>query len=147
MKGIMSENSELLDRFNTAWLSTDVDAFDDVFAVNYTQYWEEWAMHGVESQKRLCEIVHEAWPDEKFTSDVIYDEGNVITRVRRGGGTSTGNFLELPPNGGYFPVTAVETFLVQDGKIRLSWHVTNIPLGDGPTPIVTELRKVGVVLP
>jgi hypothetical protein len=142
----MSENSDLLDRFNTAWLSRNSDAFDGIFTSDYHQFWEEWEMVGVEAQKRLCKIVGEAWPDENWTSEVIYDEGPIITRVRRGGGTSTGNFLSLPPTGDYFPVTGVETFFNVNGKFRLSWHATSIPFDGNPSPIVTELRAIGVVV-
>src|SRR6516165_4955026 len=36
----MSENSDLLDRFNTAWLSRNSDAFDGIFTSDYHQFWE-----------------------------------------------------------------------------------------------------------
>jgi hypothetical protein len=122
----MPTNQELVDAFDRNWMGHDPEAMDKVMHPDFKQF-GAWVMEGREAQKKLQRIVNDTYPEEKWTSETIFDEGNVLTRVRRGDMAFKKGFGPLPPSDEAFPVTAVETYVQNDGLWVISWSALDLP--------------------
>jgi hypothetical protein len=138
----MLSNKELVERFDQAWMGHNPDAFDEIMHPGFKQY-GPWVMEGREMQKKLCRMVNHTMPDEHFTSEVIFDEGDVLTRVRRGEMAFRKGFGPLPPSDEAFPVIAIESYVQKDGLWITSYSCVDMP-AEIVTTLLPSMRELGV---
>jgi len=77
--------------------------------------------HGIEGHNGLVALLHEAFPDIKYTIDDIFAEADrVCVRVTMQG-THKGNFFGVPATGKRVSVTGTHILRIKDGKIAEHW--------------------------
>lgn len=98
---------------------------------------------GVEGHDWAVAMVRRAFPDLRFTADVVVSDGEFVIGRWTMTGTNTGTFdlFRLPPTGRPVTMTGQETFRVRDGKLAETWHQEDIPgmlrqLGLEPPPAI-----------
>jgi predicted ester cyclase len=72
--------------------------------------------------------VREAFPDLRFTTDVVFESGDLVTGRWTMTGTHTGPLalLGLPPTGRPVTMSGQEIFRARDAKFAEVWHVEDI---------------------
>lgn len=90
--------------------------------------------------------VRNAFPDLRFTADVVVSDGEYVTGRWTMTGTNTGVFelFGLPPTGRPVVMTGQEIFRAVDGRFVEVWHQEDAPgmlsqLGLEPPPIMMRL--------
>jgi predicted ester cyclase len=91
-------------------------------------------------------MVRKAFPDLRFTCDLVISDGEYVTGRWTMTGTNTGTFdlFGLPPTGRPVTMTGQEIFRVHDGKLAEIWHLEDVPgmlsqLGLEPPPAIMRL--------
>jgi len=98
---------------------------------------------GAEGHDWALAMVRRAFPDLRFTADVVVSDGEFVTGRWTMTGTNSGTFdlFGLPPTGRPVTMTGQEIFRVRDGKLAEIWHLEDVPgvlrqLGLEPPPAV-----------
>jgi steroid delta-isomerase-like uncharacterized protein len=101
---------------------------------------------GLEGHNWAVAMVRRAFPDLRFTPDVVVCDGQFVAGRWTMTGTNTGTFdlFGLPPTGRPVTMTGQEIFRVRDGKFAESWHQEDVPgmlrqLGLEPPPAIMRL--------
>lgn len=101
---------------------------------------------GREGHDWAVAMVRRAFPDLRFTADIVVSDGEFVAGRWTMTGTNTGTFdlLGLPPTGRPVRMTGQEIFRAEDGKLAESWHQEDIPgmlrqLGLEPPPAIMRL--------
>ena len=88
-------------------------------------------------------MVRRAFPDLRFTPDVVISDGQFVAGRWTMTGTNTGTFdlFGLPPTGRPVTMTGQEIFRAAGGKLTELWHQEDIPgmlrqLGLEPPPTI-----------
>jgi len=91
-------------------------------------------------------MVRRAFPDLRFTADVVVADGEFVAGRWTMTGTNTGTFdlFGLPPTGRPVTMTGQEIFRARDGKLAEVWHQEDVPgmlrqLGLEPPPAIMRL--------
>jgi predicted ester cyclase len=91
-------------------------------------------------------MVRRAFPDLRFTDDVVMSDGECVVGRWTMTGTNTGTFdlFGLPPTGRPVTMTGQEIFRARDGKLAEIWHQEDVPgmlrqLGLEPPPVIMRL--------
>ena len=91
-------------------------------------------------------MVRRAFPDLRFTTDVVVADGDFVVGRWTMTGTNTGVFdlFGLPPTGRPVTMTGQEIFRAHDGKLAEVWHQEDAPgmlrqLGLEPPPVIMRL--------
>ena len=98
---------------------------------------------GVEGQKWAVEMVRRAFPDLRFSTDVVVSDGEFVVGRWTMTGTHTGpiDLFGIPPTGRPVTMTGQEIFRADGGKFTEVWHQEDIPgmlrqLGLEPPPAI-----------
>jgi predicted ester cyclase len=101
---------------------------------------------GLDGHNWAVAMVRRAFPDLRFTADVVVSDGPFVAGRWTMTGTNTGIFdlFGLPPTGGPVTMTGQEIFRTQDGKVAEIWHQEDAPgmlrqLGLEPPPVIMRL--------
>jgi predicted ester cyclase len=101
---------------------------------------------GLEGHNWAVAMVRKAFPDLRFTNDVVASDGEFVTGRWTMTGTNTGTFdlFGLPPTGRPVTMTGQEIFRVEGGKFAELWHQEDVPgmlrqLGLEPPPAIMRL--------
>ena len=99
----------------------------------------------------FVQMVRTAFPDLRFTVDVVLAEGDLVSGRWTMTGTNTGPLamLGVPATGRPVTMTGSEILRVQDGQVREMWHQEDLPgllqqLGLGPPPAVMLRGMIGL---
>jgi len=91
-------------------------------------------------------MVRRAFPDLRFTDDVVMSDGQYVAGRWTMTGTNTGTFdlFGLPPTGRPVTMTGQEIFRAENGKLVEVWHQEDAPgmlrqLGLEPPPAIIRL--------
>jgi predicted ester cyclase len=91
-------------------------------------------------------MVRRAFPDLRFTADVVISDGQYVVGRWTMTGTNTGTFdlFGLPPTGRPVTMTGQEIFRADGGKLAELWHQEDVPgmlrqLGLEPPPAIMRL--------
>ncbi|MFI5069176.1 MAG: ester cyclase, partial [Streptosporangiales bacterium] len=91
-------------------------------------------------------MVRRAFPDLRFTADLVVENGQFVTGRWTMAGTNTGHFdlFGLPPTGRPVTMTGQEIFRAEGGKFAEVWHQEDVPgmlrqLGLEPPPTIMRL--------
>jgi steroid delta-isomerase-like uncharacterized protein len=77
--------------------------------------------HGIEGHNQLVALLHEAFPDIKYSIHDLFAEGDrVCVRVTMQG-THLGDFFGIPATGKRVSVDGTHILRIQDGKIAEHW--------------------------
>jgi predicted ester cyclase len=84
---------------------------------------------GLAGQIWAVEMIRRAFPDLRFTGDVVMSDGQFVTGRWTMTGTNTGPFdvFGLPPTGRPVTMTGQEIFRVRDGRLAEVWHQEDVP--------------------
>jgi predicted ester cyclase len=101
---------------------------------------------GLDGHKWAVAMIRKAFPDLRFTADVIVSDDQFVTGRWTMTGTNTGTFdlFGLPPTDRPVTMTGQEIFRVEAGKFAEVWHQEDIPamlsqLGLEPPPAIMRL--------
>jgi len=101
---------------------------------------------GLEGHNWAVAMVRRAFPDLRFTADVVISDGEFVSGRWTMTGTNTGVFdlYRLPPTGRPVTMTGQEIFRARDGKVAEVWHQEDAPgmlrqLGLEPPPAIMRL--------
>ena len=101
---------------------------------------------GLEGHNWAVAMVRRAFPDLRFTADVVVSDGDLVAGRWTMTGTNTGVFdlFGLPPTGRPVTMTGQEIFRARDGKFAEVWHQEDAPgmlrqLGLEPPPAIMRL--------
>jgi predicted ester cyclase len=90
--------------------------------------------------------IRTAFPDCRFTRDVAFESGDLVTGRWTMSGTQTGTieFLGVPPTGRPVTMTGQEIFRVVDGRFVEVWHAEDVgtlmrALDLEPPPVMLRL--------
>jgi predicted ester cyclase len=75
------------------------------------------------------DMIRRAFPDLRFTADVVMSDGQFVTGRWTMTGTNTGTFdvFGLPPTGRPVTMTGQEIFRAHDAKLAEVWHQEDAP--------------------
>lgn len=98
---------------------------------------------GIEGHDWAAAMIRRAFPDLRFSADVVTSDGEFVSGRWTMTGTNTGTFdlFGLPPTGRAVTMTGHEIFRAQDGKLAEIWHQEDVPgmlrqLGLEPPPAI-----------
>ena len=101
---------------------------------------------GLAGHNWAAAMVRRAFPDLRFTADVVISDGQFVVGRWTMTGTNTGTFdlFGLPPTGRPVAMTGQEIFRARDGKLAEIWHQEDVPgmlrqLGLEPPPAIMRL--------
>jgi predicted ester cyclase len=101
---------------------------------------------GLDGHNWAVAMVRRAFPDLRFTPDVVVCDGEFVAGRWTMTGTNTGTFdlFGLPPTGRPVTMTGQEIFRARDGKFAEIWHQEDVPgmlrqLGLEPPPAIMRL--------
>jgi steroid delta-isomerase-like uncharacterized protein len=101
---------------------------------------------GLEGHNWAVAMIRRAFPDLRFTADVVMSDGECVVGRWTMTGTNTGTFdlFGLPPTGRPVTMTGQEIFRARDGKLAEIWHQEDVPgmlrqLGLEPPPVIMRL--------
>ena len=101
---------------------------------------------GLEGHDWAAAMIRRAFPDLRFTADVVMSDGECVVGRWTMTGTNTGTFdlFGLPPTGRPVTMTGQEIFRARDGKLAELWHQEDVPgmlrqLGLEPPPVIMRL--------
>jgi predicted ester cyclase len=101
---------------------------------------------GLDGHNWAVAMVRRAFPDLRFTADVVVSDGQFVAGRWTMTGTNTGVFdlFGLPPTGRPVTMTGQEIFRAHDGKLTEEWHQEDAPgmlrqLGLEPPPVIMRL--------
>jgi predicted ester cyclase len=101
---------------------------------------------GLDGHNWAVAMVRRAFPDLRFTPDVVVCDGEFVAGRWTMTGTNTGTFdlFGLPPTGRPVTMTGQEIFRARDGKFAEMWHQEDVPgmlrqLGLEPPPAIMRL--------
>ena len=119
----------LIDKYNSAWETGNVDGLEEVFDLNFVRHSDKSSSaNGLEELKIVIKAFKTAYPDMKVTfSDEFYGDNQYASRWSFTG-TNTGP-SELPPTGKSVSIWGVNIIHFKDGKIVEEWDgFDNVPL-------------------
>jgi len=84
---------------------------------------------GLDGHNWAVAMVRRAFPDLRFTADVVVADGDFVAGRWTMTGTNTGVFdlFGLPPTGRPVTMTGQEIFRAHDGKLTEVWHQEDAP--------------------
>lgn len=98
---------------------------------------------GLAGHNSAVDMIRRAFPDLRFTADVVISDGQFVAGRWTMTGTNTGTFdlFGLPPTGRPVSMTGQEIFRAHDGKLAELWHQEDVPgmlrqLGLEPPPAI-----------
>ena len=104
---------------------------------------------GLDGHNWAVAMVRRAFPDLRFTADVVVSDGPFVAGRWTMTGTNTGIFdlFGLPPTGRPVTMTGQEIFRTQDGKVAEIWHQEDAPgmlrqLGLEPPPVIKSVKPI-----
>jgi predicted ester cyclase len=84
---------------------------------------------GLDGHNQAVTMIRRAFPDLRFTADVVVSDGQFVTGRWTMTGTNTGPFdlFGLPPTGRPVTMTGQEIFRGRDGMFTEVWHAEDVP--------------------
>jgi predicted ester cyclase len=67
-------------------------------------------------------MLRRAFPDMKFTTDLLFAEGDMVGGRWTGRGTHKGEFMGIPPSNKTFQMTGTDLLKIQNGKVVEWFH-------------------------
>jgi steroid delta-isomerase-like uncharacterized protein len=119
------QNKETVRRFyEEVWNKGNVDFALEVFAEDYIRYdlRPTEALPGPEGQRKIAADFRAAFPDLKWTVDLILAEGDLVAGRWTARGTNTGTWGSAEPTGKAAQFSGVNIFRFANGKVVEIWN-------------------------
>jgi steroid delta-isomerase-like uncharacterized protein len=121
----VEENKALVRRFyEEMWNASNGDFAYEVFAADYIRHdlRPTQAPPGPEGQKQIAAAFQSAFPDLRFTVDLLFGEGDYVAARWTASGTHTGAWAGQEPTGKSMTFSGVNLFRFRDGKVAEIWN-------------------------
>ena len=119
-----AQNKALTRRFFEAWNARDLDAFDEIIALDAVDHDPQnpfREMPGPAAAKRSAEMYHSAYSDGRFNVHEQLADGDFVVTRWSGTGTHDGELMGMPPTGKSVEIAGITIDRIADGKIAESW--------------------------
>ena len=119
----LEPNKALIRRWIDAWVISDLDVLDEIFASDYAV---NETRVGVEGVKQAVQFLHSVLSDiSAELNEIVAEEDKVVIRwtVR---GRHAGNFMGAPPTGQELKLTGINIYQIVENKIVANHEQTNI---------------------
>jgi steroid delta-isomerase-like uncharacterized protein len=119
------QNKELVRRFyEEAWNRGNGDIAFEVFADDYLRHdlRPGEPLSGPAGQKKIAEDFRLAFPDLRFTVDLLLGEGDFVVGRWTATGTNLGAWAGIEPSGRHVTFSCVNIFRFDDGKVVEIWN-------------------------
>jgi steroid delta-isomerase-like uncharacterized protein len=119
------EHKELVRRFyEEAWDRGKGDVAFEVFADDYVRhdFRPGEALPGPAGQKKIAEDFRVAFPDLRFTVDLLFGEGDLVVGRWTATGTHLGAWAGTEPSGRHVTFSGVNIFRFDGGKVVEIWN-------------------------
>lgn len=119
------ENKTLIRRFyEEVWNKGNVDVALQVFADDYMRHdlRPSNALPGGEGQRKIALDFRAAFPDLKYTLELMIAEGDMVVARWTMEGTNTGTWNGVPPTGKHVKFSGVNIFRIVNGKVVEIWN-------------------------
>ena len=134
--GLEANKRLLLATYERWWNAGDVDAVDEMVAVDYVDHSPVVNNAGREGLKDLIREYHRGFPDmREEVEDVIAEGDRVVGRFHLRG-THAGPFLGIAATGAKVDLTGIDIYRIAGGKIVEMWYEEDL---------LTLMRQLGVV--
>ena len=119
----------LVDKYNSAWQTGNVDGLEEVFDPNFVRHSDKFSSaNGLEELKKVIKAFKTAYPDLKLTFSEEFYGDNQYAGHWTFTGTNTGPG-EIQPTGKSVSQWGVNIIHFKDGKIVEEWDgFDNVPL-------------------
>lgn len=123
------ELKPLVDKYNQAWQTGDVDGLDAIFDPNFVRHSDKGSSaDGLENLKKVIQAFKAAYPDLKLSFSEEFYGHNQYAGHWSFTGTNTGPG-EIPPTGKSVSMWGVNIIHFKDGKIVEEWDgFDNVPV-------------------
>ncbi len=120
------QNKALARKAIGIWTSGDLDAVDEVYALDYVNHQhhdpdDPRDLHGTEAIKGFVAEFRQGFPDFRNSVDIQVAEGNTVATRFTSTGTHRGAFMGVEPTGKKLTWTGITIDRISDGKIVESW--------------------------
>jgi steroid delta-isomerase-like uncharacterized protein len=121
----VEQNKALVRRFyEEVWDAGNVDFADQVFADDYVRHdlRPTEAPPGPEGHKQIAAAFRSAFPDLRFTVELLFGEGELVAARWTASGTHTGAWAGQEPTGRGMKFSGVNLFRFRGGKVAEIWN-------------------------
>jgi steroid delta-isomerase-like uncharacterized protein len=142
-------NKEIVRRYQEAYNTGNLDVLEELLAPDWTTNAFPTAVldQTIENAKLVHQMLLEAFPDLRITTDELIAEGDHVVQVWSLRATHKGEIIGLPPTGNRVETGGISVFQIKDGKI-VRHHALNDMLdlisqmgGDPPPEWMTFAHK------
>ena len=121
----VNENKALVRRFyEHVWDAGDVEVAHEVFHDDYERHdlRPTDALPGPAGQARIAADFRRAFPDLRFTIDLLFGEDDLVAARWTASGTHTGEWGGVKPTDRRVTFSGVNLFRFRDGKVAEIWN-------------------------
>jgi len=106
------------------WNKGDMAVADELYATDFVRHDPMLPedIHGRESLKKYVAAIHASSSDWHITIEDVIAEGDKVAGRYTITGTSTGEYMGIPPTGAPFTFSAISIGRIIDGKIVETWN-------------------------
>ena len=128
---MMSANKEILAMvLQLIWSEGQVDKVDDYIAPTYTIYHDpgdpfDGQVLDIEGYKHRLQTSRGPFPDQKFETLEMIEEGDKVVVSWNGPGTHLGDFPGFPASGKVIKMTGMTIYSFTDGKVSGHWQMVD----------------------
>src|SRR5262245_3837432 len=137
----MSENLRILGQYSARMDAGDYDAVFDVFAPDFVSHVTprvspEAVGTDIRGQERkFWESARRAFPDMRFTVDLLIESGDLVVSNWTLTGTHSGEaYYDVPPSGRRVTINGTAILRFRDGKVVEHWGGPHCMKGVGLVP-------------
>jgi len=95
--------------------------FDQLHSPDYVCHLNSRTIQGPEPVKQLLSMVLTAFPDQHYTFEDVFGEGDRVVVRYTSRGTHQGDLMGIPPTGKQVTVTGIDIMRIANGKILEEW--------------------------
>ena len=115
------ENKAIAHRWYEMLNSHNLTHMDELFAADFVDHDSAVLNHDLDGTKQFFSMYLDAFSDAQVTLDDLIAEGDRVAARFTVRGTHKGPFMDLPPTGKPFTLTAIDILRIVDGKIVEHW--------------------------
>ena len=141
----MSQNLRILGQYSARMAAGDYDAVYEFFAPDFRSHVTARVNPEAEGtdirpqEKKFWESAKAAFPDMKFTVDLLIESGDLVISNWTMTGTHTGSaYYDVPPSGKRVTINGTAILRFRDGKIVEHWGGPHCMKGVGLTTAAAE---------
>src|SRR5262249_38351541 len=103
------------------WHAGDLSRIDELFTPDFVRHDPGRELHGAEQNRQFISGQRAAFPDLRFTTDDLIDEGDKVAVRYHFQGTHLGEFQGMPPTRKRVSYSGILIYRCADGRIAEQW--------------------------